>query len=380
MSSQLNQAEATVRFRGSQDKAAAGNACIPEASVNSIVGVSPWAKGIREEILRVAVHSSSVLITGPTGTGKELMARAIHGHSGRADGPFIAVDCAAVNGSLFASQMFGHVKGAFTGADQAALGYFRAAEGGSIFLDEIGELEPPLQSMLLRVLQQRRVTPVGSYAEIPVDVRVIAATNCDLEKMVQQKRFRQDLYYRVNVIALQSVALKERPEDVEVLADHFLARLATRDGVPRRRLSTRCLECMRSQQWPGNVRELENFLQRAMLLKDDWEAGLAGLLHPGAGARHQPGCLWMQPPPPSDPAVDRQENSPSGVFPPAETAGRWPDLAKMERDHILRTLEQTTYNQTVAARLLNIPRKQLARKIKTYQIDASRSHPGRPAK
>jgi DNA-binding NtrC family response regulator len=343
------------------------------------VGISPWVTEIRKEILQVAVHTSSVLITGPTGTGKELIARAIHGHSPRAGGPFVAVDCAAVNGALFAGQMFGHVKGAFTGAGQAALGYFRAADGGTIFLDEIGELEPTFQAMLLRVLQQHCVTPVGGHEEIPVDVRVVAATNCDLEEMVVQKRFREDLYYRVNEVSLKSVALKERPEDIEILADHILARLAAQDGVPRRRLTPRCLECLRSREWPGNVRELENFLERATLLKGDEEIGLAALLYHGAGAAHCPRSFWTQSPP-SGAAADGTGPSP-GVAPPcADDGGPWPNLAQAEREHILRTLQRTGYNQAAAARLLNIPRKQLSRKIKKHQIDVSRSHPGRPAK
>jgi DNA-binding NtrC family response regulator len=366
-----------IPFRENQHKPAAGS--IPEVSVHSIVGVSPWVRGIRQEILRVAAHSADVLITGPTGTGKELIARAIHAHCPRADGPFIAVDCAAVNGTLFAGQMFGHVKGAFTGADQPAPGYFRAADGGTIFLDEISELEPPFQAMLLRVLQRRCVTPLGSHEEIPVDVRVIAATNCDLEEMVCQKRFRQDLYYRVNVISLKSVALKERPEDIEILAEHFLARQAAQDGIPRRRISSRCLECLRSQDWPGNVRELENFLQRATLLKGDGEIDLTPLLRHGADVPHRPGCLWTQPPP-SDLTADGGGSSPNVEPPCTDGAGPWPDLAQAECEHILRTLQRTAYNQTAAARLLKIPRKQLVRKIKIYRIDVSRSRPGRPAK
>ena len=378
MPSQWNGAEVTVPFRGSPHKAAGKGSGVATASVNSIVGVSAWVTEIREEILRVAASSSSVLITGPTGTGKELIARAIHGHSPRAQGPFIAVDCAAVNGALFAGQMFGHVKGAFTGASQASLGYFRAADGGTVFLDEIGELEPAFQAMLLRALQQKCVTPLGSYEEMPVDVRVIAATNCDLQGMVRERRFRDDLYYRINVVSLKSVALKERPEDIEILATHFLARQAADSGTARRHLSPRCLECLRTREWPGNVRELENFLERATLVKGDMEIGLAALLHHRDDVPQRPGFLWTGPPSP-EPAAEVGQPSPQAAAPGADAGGPWPDLAQAERQHLLRTLERTGYNQTAAARLLNIPRKQLARKIKKHRIDVSRSHPGRPA-
>jgi DNA-binding NtrC family response regulator len=376
--SQWNGAEVTVPFRGSPHKAAGKGSGVATASVNSIVGVSAWVTEIREEILRVAASSSSVLITGPTGTGKELIARAIHGHSPRAQGPFIAVDCAAVNGALFAGQMFGHVKGAFTGASQASLGYFRAADGGTVFLDEIGELEPTFQAMLLRALQQKCVTPLGSYEEMPVDVRVIAATNCDLEEMVRERRFRDDLYYRINVVSLTSVALKERREDIEILATHFLTRQAAESGTPRRHLSPRCLECLRTREWPGNVRELENFLERAALVKGDMEIGLAALLHHCDDVPKRPGFLWTEPPSP-EPVAEVGRPPPQAAAPGADAGGPWPDLAQAERQHLLRTLERTGYNQTAAARLLNIPRKQLARKIKKHRIDVSRSHPGRPA-
>ena len=179
-------------------------------------------------------HASNVLITGPSGTGKELIARAIHAHSPRADKPFIAVDCAGVTGSLFAGHLFGHVKGAFTGAEHETLGCFRAADRGTIFLDEIGELDRELQGKLLRVLQERVVTPLGSHATVPVDVRVIVATNSDLEQMVAGGRFREDLFYRLNVVAVKTIPLRDRREDILPLAEYFLQKMAGRLGAPRR--------------------------------------------------------------------------------------------------------------------------------------------------
>ena len=250
--------------------------------VDSIVGVSPWAQRIRAEILQIAPHGSNVLITGPSGTGKELIAQAIHYHSGRADKPFVAVDCAAVSGPLFVSNMFGHVKGAFTGASNSALGCFRVANHGAIFLDEIGDLDPEFQAKLLRVLQQRAITPVGGDEEISIDVRVIAATNCDLAQMVSTGRFREDLYYRLNVIALKTVPLKDRREDVEALVRHILARLAAHNGVPLKQLSSHCLQCIRSWDWPGNVRELENYFERVTVLGGNDCAHLELLAAPSA--------------------------------------------------------------------------------------------------
>lgn len=193
---------------------------------NGIIGVSPWAVRIRAEIRKLAKYPSTVLITGPSGTGKELVARAIHSYSGRSTGPFVPVDCAAVPGSLFSSHLFGHVVGAYTGANHAELGCFRAAHGGTVFLDEIGELEFELQSKLLRVLQERMVIPLGAHKEIAVDVRVISASNRDLRQAVGARQFRGDLYYRLNVATVVTVPLKDRPEDIDVLVSHFLAQLA----------------------------------------------------------------------------------------------------------------------------------------------------------
>ena len=201
-------------------------ACEVVPDDETFVGVSDWARAMRAEIRRVAPYSSSVLISGPTGTGKELIARAIHRHSPRRDRPFIAVDCAAVTGTLFTSHLFGHVRGAFTGADRATPGYFRAAHGGTLFFDEVGELEQELQAKLLRVLQERTVTPLGSHKEIAVDVRIITATNRDLGELVRTGKFREDLYFRLNVVSLKTIPLKDRLEDLGDLAEHILANIA----------------------------------------------------------------------------------------------------------------------------------------------------------
>ncbi len=207
-----------------------------------IVGHSRWASRIRGRIARAAASAATVLITGPTGTGKELIARAIHAQSRRAGKPFVAVDCAAIAGTLFASQMFGHQKGAFTGAAYESAGYFRGADGGTIFLDEVGELELDLQTKLLRVLQERLVVPVGGHEGIPVNVRVIAATNRDLARAVAAGEFREDLYYRLYVISLTTTPLRDRAEDIEPLACDLLERLAMRNSLPVPRLSPAALK------------------------------------------------------------------------------------------------------------------------------------------
>ncbi len=341
--------------------------------LHRLVGVSGWSKHIREKIATVAGHPSTVLIEGPSGTGKELIARAVHAQSPRAARPFIPVNCAAVTGTLFTSHIFGHVKGAFTGANYAATGCFRAADGGTIFLDEIGELELDLQAKLLRVLQERTVTPVGSHEEIPVDVRLIAATNCDLERAVAEGRFRKDLYYRINIIPLEAMPLAERPEDIEVLAQHFLARMAVDHGVPLKRLSYEAVETMRGYIWPGNVRELENVLERAVVFTPGDVIGpddLPEQMHEQAASEADPSA---EPPTalgPEFPSAPRM----------AEEDPTWPTMADLERDHICATLIRTFNNQTAAAELLGMNRHQLRRKMQKYGLDTSRPPRGRPPK
>ena len=205
-------------------------------SASQIVGRSAWTQSVRDSVLQAARFRSTVLITGPSGTGKELIAAAIHQHSSQCSDAYVPVDCTSLSGELFASHLFGHVKGAFTGANYDRLGCFRVADKGTIFLDEIGELSADLQSKLLRTIQERVVVPVGSDQPAPVDVRIIAATNRDLASEVRSGRFRLDLFYRLNVLSIEIPALRERVEDIEPLAVQFLEKLVSEQGFPRKRV------------------------------------------------------------------------------------------------------------------------------------------------
>ncbi len=323
---------------------------------------------------------STVLIVGPSGTGKELIARAIHEQSWRSAGPSVAIDCTSIPAGLFASQLFGHVKGAFSGADCDTLGSFRAADGGSIFLDEIGELGLDLQAQLLRVIQDRAVTPVGDHRSRPVDVRIIAATNRDLHGDVAAGRFRLDLYYRLNVVKLTTTPLSTRPEDIEPLCHGFLERWSIESGLPHRRLSAAALQLLMDYDWPGNVRQLQNVLERAVVFTDGEEIAAEHLLEaldadiePAIAGRV--GDFDDMPPAAADPC---QERGLAGAACSSAQPGAWPTLAECEARLIRETLEKTGQNQSAAARLLGIDWRLLARKMHKYGI-AAPSHRARSA-
>jgi len=296
---------------------------------DQIIGNSEVMRWLRTLICRVAPTPSTVLIQGESGVGKELVARALHQLSPRAARPFVAVNCAAISPELIESELFGHVKGAFTGAKEARNGLFYYAHGGTLFLDEIGEFPLALQPKLLRALEERRIRPVGSEHEVPVDVRVVAATNRNLQAEVTACRFRQDLYYRLEVMTLTVPPLRERAEDVPQLAALFMDRLSSHLGIPPLLITPAVGEALSQHPWPGNVRELRNFVERSLLFR---EFPLEGL------KAHTPGRPVAPPAPPS-------------LL-----------LAEVEKQHILAILNQCDGNKSRAADLLGVSRKTLERK------------------
>lgn len=348
----------------------------------TLLGRSQWMQRIYNEIARCAKYDVSVLIVGPTGTGKELIARAIHASSGRAAGPFIAVDCTTVGGALFSSQLFGHVRGAFTGAMSETLGCFRAASGGTIFLDEIGDLELDSQAKLLRVLQERVVVPVGGYESIPVDVRVVAATNRDLKRDTSARRFREDLYFRLNGMTLETLGLQQRPEDISSLCEYFLQSLAGR-GFQQKHLSPGAVELLEAFDWPGNVRQLEHLIEQAVIVSDGTliTAQVIGMLLQKARLIKDDAPINSTSAG-HDEANSCPESSPYRLAPVVshtESQQRFKTLDEIDREHIRSALEHTYYNQSAAARLLGLSRQALIRRIKLHAIDMCRFPPGRPA-
>jgi len=313
-----------------------------------LVAEGPAMKEVLRVVHKVAPAPTTVLIEGESGTGKELIARALHDLSPRAERPFVAVNCGAIPAPLIESELFGHTKGAFTDARTAKRGLFEEADGGTLLLDEIGELPPPVQPALLRVLQQGEVRRVGDARSTRVDVRVLASTNRDLASQVQAGRFREDLYYRLNVVQVRLPPLRERQEEIGQLAERLIARHAERIGVASRRLSPRALELLQRYRWPGNVRELENALERALVLSEDDEIGPDAL--PDAVQR----TLAPEPVPgsldPDDLSVKRAQRV-------------------LEADLIRRALERTQGNRTRAAELLELSPRALLYKIREYGLE-----------
>ncbi len=313
----------------------------------TLIGDSRGMERVLDLVRRVALTDATVLVTGESGTGKELVARAVHDHSARSQGPFIALNCAAVPAQLLESELFGHVRGAFTDARSSRRGLFIEASGGTLFLDEIGEMPFEMQVKLLRALQQRTVRPVGGNEEVAFDSRIIAATNRDLEAEVAAGRFREDLYYRINVVGVHVPPLRERPGDIALLATHFLKRFAERFGKSVTGLSPGVLDRLLSYDWPGNVRELENSIERAVAL---------------AASEH----LTV------DDLPARVRARPAEAAPARpETPARLVTLEELERTYIHHVLRVLGSNKSMAARVLGIDRRTLYRRLEQFERDAA---------
>lgn len=313
-------------------------------SIKSMIGQSQRMREIFTRIERAAAVDSTVLILGESGTGKELVAQALHQNSPRAKGPFVAVNCAAVPATLVESELFGHVKGAFTGATDKRMGRFEQASGGTLFIDEIGDFELGLQAKLLRVLETLQVTPVGGHEERKVDVRVVAATSRDIPKMVADGTFREDLYYRLNVVTVTLPPLRERTDDIPLLVDHFIRQVAKRsEGVPRK-VSAELMRRFEQYRWPGNVRELKNTIESMLVLSDGTELTV-------------------------DDLPDRMR---SGAAPTGQTPRVPADLTmeQLEKLAIEQALDLTGGNRTHAAQRLGISVRTLQRKLHQYSMQS----------
>jgi DNA-binding NtrC family response regulator len=306
-----------------------------------IVTKNPTMRNLLQLAHRAAASNSTILLLGESGAGKEVVARSVHQWSPRAGHPFIVVNCVAIPEQLLESELFGHERGAFTGAHQLRKGKFEVADRGTVFLDEIGEIPPSIQAKLLRVLQDHEFERVGSSRSMKVDIRVVAATNSDLERAVKEGRFREDLYYRLHVVCLQLPALRERREDIPILIDHFIGKYAAELKKPPKRLSPEALDCLCSHHWPGNVRELENVIERAMVLSGNNEIGLEDLpLQIASGPR-------------------RDSFRGKGFHEAVREFKRW---------IIYDALQQSQSNQTRAAELLGLQRTYLAKLLRLLEI------------
>ena len=331
-----------TRSGSSEQAISAREVCTP--SLHDILGKSASIEHVKELVRMVAQNHSTVLITGESGVGKELIARTIHRLSDRSDKPFVPTNCGALPETLLESQLFGHEKGTFTGAVQSTLGIFRAADRGTVFLDEITEMSPALQVKLLRVLQEREVTPVGGVMPVRVNVRIIAATNRPLEELVDERILRRDLFYRLSVVQVAVPPLSHRREDIDELVLHFIHRHAIEYGREPVKLTDEARGRLIAHGWPGNVRELSNTIERMYAL--------------GLGPVVSAGELSL--PLSTDGASSNDGKDSAGL----------PSWEEAEQELIRRALEAARGQKTVAARLLQIDRHRLARKIKKYQLDS----------
>lgn len=324
---------------------------------NAMIAGDASMKAILQVADRVAPSDATILITGESGTGKEVMSRYIHQKSKRSNGPFISINCAAIPESLLESELFGHEKGAFTGAVARRTGKFEEANGGTLLLDEVSEMHPSLQAKLLRAIQERVIDRVGGNAPVKVDIRLIATSNRDMEQTVREGKFREDLYFRLNVINLALPPLRERPADVVPLAAMFAAKYSEQNGIPNKRLSPAATEKLRAHHWQGNVRELENTMHRAVLVSQEAEIEPTAIMLAG-----QKAASVAQTAAATAKAVEKAAAPASGDQP--ALVGR--TVADVERELILNTLDHCLGNRTHAANILGISIRTLRNKLKEY--------------
>ncbi|MBI2396774.1 MAG: sigma-54-dependent Fis family transcriptional regulator [Xanthomonadales bacterium] len=330
-----------------------------QGSNEKLIGQSAAMQAVRQTIAKVARSQAPVYIRGESGTGKELVARMIHELGPRAAGPFVPVNCGAIPSELMESEFFGHRKGSFTGASADKEGLFQAAAGGTLFLDEVADLPMHMQVKLLRVIQEKAMRAVGSTAEVPIDVRILSATHRELSKLVEQGQFRQDLFYRINVIEVRVPPLRERTEDIPLLAERYLDRIAPEWGIERPQLSEAALKALTAYNFPGNVRELENILERAIAMCENNRIEIEDLRLPDTTA--------PEPPPPlkgAPPALRA-----ASAEPPGSASNLVDYIDNLERDAIVKALEECRYNKTKAAAKLGITFRALRYKLKKLGID-----------
>lgn len=325
----------------------------PDDCEPALLGQSAAMENLRQLIRKVARTQATVLIQGESGTGKELVARALHRESPRANAPFIKVNCAAIPENLIESEFFGHEKGAFTGALNKREGRFELAHSGTILLDEISEISPNIQAKLLRVLQEQELERVGGNRTIKVDVRVIATTNRDLQQAVERKEFRQDLFFRLNVVPIYAPTLHERHEDVTILAQEFMRRFSRKHGVHIKGFTDSALSVLKNHSWPGNVRELQNIVERAIILFGN-DNGMLEPEHLGVAMSSSISTVAI-----SGNGTTTANNNPG-------ENGHFPTLAELEKKHILNALEYCEGNRTHAARLLDVSIRTLRNKLHEY--------------
>lgn len=326
---------------------------------NTMIAGDPSMKAILAVADRIAPSDASVLITGESGTGKEVMARYIHRKSKRANGPFISINCAAIPENLLESELFGHEKGAFTGAVARRIGKFEEANGGTLLLDEISEMHPALQAKLLRAIQERIIDRIGGTQPVKVDIRLVATSNRDMEAAIKAGQFREDLYFRLNVVNLQLPALRERPQDITALAQMFADKYSQQNGLDIKKLSAAATEKLKSHGWPGNVRELENTMHRAVLISQDNDIESTAIMLSGQKATATAAQAAQS-------VVEKAAGSAAAV---SSLAGR--SLADVEKELILSTLDHCLGNRTHAANVLGISIRTLRNKLKEYGVSGA---------